>query len=157
LVGPLDLERRDLIERHPLGRADQRVGVDPRDRELEPAAVRGDDLYRLAGTDLRLSTPALADLYATTSFETAYTAYKPSGSLAWQFRLQIYTPTAAGTYPIAIVVGGSGACQDVCSSGYGTYATIVAQDAAKRGMVAAAVHYKPRPCPGPGAGRHLRR
>ena len=90
-----------------------------------------------------VSTPTLADLYATTSFETTYTAYDPSGSLAWQFRLQIYTPTAAGTYPIAIVVGGSGACQDppVCSSGYGTYATIVAQDAAKRGMVAAAVHY----------------
>ena len=90
-----------------------------------------------------VSTPALADLYATTSFETTYTAYNPSGSLAWQFRLQIYTPTAAGTYPIAIVVGGSGACQDppVCSTGYGTYATIVAQDAAERGMVAAAVHY----------------
>ena len=56
-----------------------------------------------------VSTPTLADLYATTSFETTYTAYDPSGSLAWQFRLQIYTPTAAGTYPIAIVVGGSGA------------------------------------------------
>ncbi len=88
-------------------------------------------------------SPSLAELYATTAFELTYSAYNPSGNQPWQLRFQIHTPTAAGSYPIAIVIGGSGVCTDppVCSSGYGTYATIVAQDAARRGMIAAAVQY----------------
>jgi hypothetical protein len=86
--------------------------------------------------------PALA-LYATTSFETSYAAYAPSGGAPWRFKIKVFAPKAPGTYPIAIVLGGAGACNDPpgCSAGYGTYPTIVAADAAKRGMVAAAVQY----------------
>jgi hypothetical protein len=89
--------------------------------------------------------PALA-LYDTTSFTTSYSAYDPSGSKSWSLPMKIYTPTKAGTYAIAIVLGGAGTCEDppVCSSGYGVYASTVAADAAKRGLIAAAVHYDSR-------------
>ena len=85
-------------------------------------------------------------LYATSSFQTTYTAYNPSGGQAWSLKMRIYTPTTAGTYPIAIVLGGAGTCEDppACSAGYGNYATVVATDAAKRGLIAAAVHYDSR-------------
>ena len=85
-------------------------------------------------------------LYATSSFQTTYTAYNPSGGEAWSLKMRIYTPTTAGTYPIAIVLGGAGTCEDppACSAGYGNYATVVATDAAKRGLIAAAVHYDSR-------------
>ena len=63
-------------------------------------------------------------LYATSSFQTTYTAYNPSGGQAWALKMRIYTPTTAGTYPIAIVLGGAGTCEDppACSAGYGVYA-----------------------------------
>ena len=70
----------------------------------------------------------------------------PSGNQAWAFKMKIRMPTAAGTYPIAIVLGGAGICEDppTCSAGYGVYAETVALDAGKRGMIAAAVNYDSR-------------
>jgi hypothetical protein len=69
-------------------------------------------------TQMVAVSPALA-LYSTTSFTATYTAYNPSGNRAWAFKMKIRTPTAAGSYPIAIVLGGAGTCQDppTCSAG----------------------------------------
>lgn len=92
---------------------------------------------------IALDSRAASALYAITSFEATYSAYDPSGRAPWVFRMRIYTPTRPGTYPIAIVLGGTTACADppACTGGYGAYAGTVAEDAARRGMIAAAVHY----------------
>jgi hypothetical protein len=90
--------------------------------------------------------PALAALYPITSFEVSYSAYNPTGGLAWRQRMRIYAPTTAGSYPVAVVLGGTTACTDppTCTTSYGIYTTAVAADAARRGMVAAAVLYDSR-------------
>ena len=92
------------------------------------------------------AAPALAAPYPVTSFEASYSAYNPTGGLAWRQRMRIYVPATAGSYPVAIVLGGTTACADppTCTAGYGIYATAVAEDAARRGMVAAAVLYDSR-------------
>jgi hypothetical protein len=86
--------------------------------------------------------PALA-LHDVAAFEATYSAYDPSGRSPWRLPMRIYAPTKPGSYPVAIVLGGAGTCQDApkCSNGYGTYASVVAEDAARRGMIAVAVHY----------------
>jgi hypothetical protein len=86
---------------------------------------------------------AAATPYSVTTFTTSYTAYDNGRDGPWKFPIKVWTPTRAGSYPLGIVVGGTEQCPNPlsCPTSYGSYAETIAQDAAKHGIITAAVHY----------------
>ena len=66
-----------------------------------------------------------------------------AGMVTGGFPIKVWTPTRAGSYPLGIVVGGTEQCPNPlsCPASYGSYAETIAQDAAKHGIITAAVHY----------------
>ena len=81
--------------------------------------------------------------YGYTTFTGSYSAYNNGRDGTRRFPIKVWTPTAAGTYPLGIVVGGTDQCPNPpsCPASYGSWAETVAQDAAAHGIITAAVHY----------------
>jgi hypothetical protein len=90
-----------------------------------------------AAAPCRIAAAATPCSYTT--FTTSYTAHDGHG----RFPVKAWTPTCAGSYPLGIVVGGTEQCPNPlsCPTGYGSYAETIGQDAAKHGIITAAVHY----------------
>ena len=108
-------------------------------------------LSAILGTFLACPAARAGVPYEVTTFQTSYSAYDNGRDGPWTFPVKVWAPTRAGTYPLAIVVGGAGQCPDPlsCPTSFGSWAETVARDAATHGIIAAAVHYdsaKPHFC-----------